>query len=29
MDLPYNRKGLAVDSRYARLLRTAGLADLI
>ena len=29
MDLPYNRKGLAVDARYARLLRTAGLADLI
>ena len=29
MDLPYNRRGLAVDSRYARLLRTAGLADLI
>ena len=29
MDLPYNRKGLAVDSRYARLLRTAGLADMI
>ena len=29
MDMPYNRKGLAVDSRYARLLRTAGLAHLI
>lgn len=29
MDLPYNRKGLAVDSRYARLLRTAGHSDLI
>ena len=29
MDLPYNRKGLAVDARYARVLRTAGLADLI
>ncbi len=29
MDLPYNRHGLAVDPRYARLLRTAGLADLM
>jgi tetratricopeptide (TPR) repeat protein len=29
MDLPYNRKGLAVDARYARLLRTAGLTHLI
>jgi tetratricopeptide (TPR) repeat protein len=29
MDLPYNRRGLAVDPRYARLLRTAGLGDLI
>jgi tetratricopeptide (TPR) repeat protein len=29
MDMPYNRKGLAVDSRYARLLRTAGLAHHI
>ena len=29
MDLPYNRGGLAVDARYARLLRTAGLAHLI
>ena len=29
MDLPYNRRGLAVDARYARLLRTAGLAHLI
>ena len=28
-DLPYNRSGLAVDPRYARLLRTAGLGDLI
>jgi tetratricopeptide (TPR) repeat protein len=29
MDLPYNRRGLAVDARFARLLRTAGLAHLI
>jgi serine/threonine-protein kinase len=29
MDLPYNRRGLAVDARYARLLRTAGLTHLI
>jgi serine/threonine-protein kinase len=29
MDLPYNRRGLAVDPRYARLLRTAGLTHLI
>ncbi|MEO8139522.1 MAG: protein kinase [Gemmatimonadota bacterium] len=29
MDLPYNPRGLAVDPRYARLLRTAGLGDLI
>ncbi len=29
MDLPYNKNGLAVDSRYASLLRTAGLANLI
>jgi tetratricopeptide (TPR) repeat protein len=28
-DLPYNRSGLAVDPRYARLLRTAGLGDLL
>ena len=28
-DLPYNRNGLAVDPRYARLLRTAGLGDLL
>ena len=26
-DLPYDRGGLAVDPRYARLLRTAGLED--
>ncbi len=29
MDLPYNRRGLAVDARYARLLKTAGLSHLI
>ena len=29
MDLPYNRSGLAVDARYARLLKTAGLTHLI
>ena len=29
MDLPYNRRGLAVDARYARLLKTAGLTHLI
>ena len=29
LDLPYNRKGLAVDPRYARLLRTAGLTHLM
>ncbi len=29
MDLPYNRNGLAVDARYARLLRTAGLQNLL
>jgi tetratricopeptide (TPR) repeat protein len=29
MDLPYDHHGLAVDPRYARLLRTAGLADLL
>ena len=28
-DLPYNRSGLAVDPRYARLLRTAGLGELL
>jgi hypothetical protein len=28
-DLPYDRHGLASDPRYARLLRTAGLAELI
>ena len=28
-DLPYNRNGLAGDPRYARLLRTAGLGDLL
>jgi tetratricopeptide (TPR) repeat protein len=29
MDLPYEHQGLAVDPRYARLLRTAGLAELL
>ena len=29
MDLPYDHHGLAVDPRYARLLRTAGLSDLV
>ncbi|HET7600883.1 MAG TPA: serine/threonine-protein kinase [Gemmatimonadales bacterium] len=29
MDLPYDHHGLAVDPRYARLLRTAGLAELM
>jgi len=29
MDLPYDHHGLAVDPRYARLLRTAGLAELL
>ncbi|MEP7326073.1 MAG: serine/threonine-protein kinase [Gemmatimonadota bacterium] len=28
-DLPYDRHGLASDPRYVRLLRTAGLEDLI
>jgi tetratricopeptide (TPR) repeat protein len=28
-DLPYDRHGLATDARYVRLLRTAGLAELI
>ena len=28
-DLPYNRHGLASDPRYVRLLRTAGLEDLM
>ncbi len=28
-DLPYDYHGLATDSRYARLLRTAGLEDLL
>ena len=28
-DLPYDRRGLACDPRYARLLRTAGLVELI
>ncbi len=28
-DLPYDRRGLASDPRYVRLLRTAGLAELI
>jgi serine/threonine protein kinase/tetratricopeptide (TPR) repeat protein len=29
MDLPYDHHGLAVDPRYARLLRTAGLGELL
>ena len=29
MDLPYDHHGLAVDPRYARLLRTAGLTELL
>ncbi|HKT61256.1 MAG TPA: serine/threonine-protein kinase [Gemmatimonadales bacterium] len=29
MDLPYDHHGLAVDPRYARLLRTAGLSELV
>jgi tetratricopeptide (TPR) repeat protein len=29
MDLPYDHHGLAIDPRYARLLRTAGLAELL
>jgi hypothetical protein len=28
-DFPYDHHGLARDSRYARLLRTAGLAELL
>lgn len=28
-DLPFDRRGLAVDRRYARLLRTAGLDSLL
>ena len=28
-DLPYNRHGLASDPRYVRLLRTAGLEDMM
>jgi len=28
-DLPYDHHGLAIDPRYARLLRTAGLSDLL
>jgi hypothetical protein len=28
-DLPYDHHGLATDPRYARLLRTAGLDDLL
>ena len=28
-DFPYDRRGLAVDPRYARLLRTAGLEELL
>ncbi len=29
MDMPFDRQGLASDRRYARLLRVAGLDDLI
>lgn len=29
MDLPYDHHGLAVDPRYARLLRTAGLGEMV
>jgi len=29
MELLYDHHGLAVDPRYARLLRTAGLAELL
>jgi tetratricopeptide (TPR) repeat protein len=29
MDVPFDRKGLATDRRYARLLRVAGLDDLL
>ncbi|HEY2805581.1 MAG TPA: serine/threonine-protein kinase [Gemmatimonadales bacterium] len=28
-DLPYDHHGLAIDPRYARLLRTAGLSELL
>jgi len=28
-DLPFDRRGLASDPRYARLLRTAGLEFLL
>jgi hypothetical protein len=28
-DLPFDRRGLAVDPRYARLLRTSGLDELL
>ena len=28
-DMPFDRKGLAVDPRYAPLLRAAGLEDLL
>jgi hypothetical protein len=28
-DLPFDRRGLAVDPRYARLLRHAGLEELL
>jgi tetratricopeptide (TPR) repeat protein len=28
-DLPFDRRGLAIDPRYARLLRVAGLEDLL
>ncbi len=29
MDMPFNRQGLATDRRYARLMRVAGLEDLL
>jgi tetratricopeptide (TPR) repeat protein len=29
IDLPYDHHGLAVDPRYARMLRTAGLGELV
>ena len=28
-DLPFDRRGLATDPRFARLLRTAGLEELL
>jgi hypothetical protein len=29
MDMPFNRKELATERRYVRLLRIAGLDDLL